>query len=500
MSLNASTWGMTPDQYLRLRAAAALKKKQRQEQRRTETAEVTPEIPWNPVFRGAALTLQSALDGEIIIHGPWETGKTFGALWRLDALLRQTPNAQALMVRKKRVDMDASCIRTYKNIIERRGGVKTYGGEKPQWFDYHESGARLWVVGLDNPGKALSAEFDYIYGNQVEELELDDWQTLTGRATGRAGHTEFPQVIGDCNPGPEDHWIPKRELTGVLRLLKSVHRDNPRLYDEHGNLTEAGKRSMRKLMALTGILKKRGYEGEWVGAEGMYFTEFSDDPNDGEWCHVIEPFEIPGDWSTWGSLDIGRAHPTAWGCLAENDGDIYLVAEHVKNNWPIAQHCKAIRRQLEIARIHPSRMNQTVAGHDAFLKRVDGEGVSPAELYEDAIDPETGAAIGITLERATIDRVAGATRLLELLGNRELKIRPRLKIFRTCTRTIATMKRMVHNPRDPEDVLKVNADVNGDGGDDPYDMLRYGVMAKTGDSLAGLFSAGSGVSGWNPQS
>jgi hypothetical protein len=426
-----------------------------------------------PTFRGAALTLQSALDDEIIIHGPWETGKTFAALWRIDALLRQTPKAQALMVRKKRIDMDASCIRTYKNIIELRGGVEVYGGEKPQWFDYTESGARLWIVGLDNPGKALSAEFDYVYANQAEELDLNDWETVTGRATGRAGHTEFPQCIGDCNPGSEDHWILARAAAGNLRLLQSLHIDNPRLYDSVGNLTAAGERTMRKLMALTGIRKARGYQGKWEGAEGLFFEEWDDD------LHTCEPFDIPGDAPVWGTLDIGRAHPTAWGCLTEIDGDLYLVAEHVKNNWPIAQHCKAIRRQLEIAGIHPSRINQTVAGHDAFLKRVDGEGMSPADLYANAIDPETGLSIGFTLERATIDRVAGATWLTELLGNRELGIRPRLKIFRDrCPRTIACMKRMVHDPRDPEDVLKVNADLNGEGGDDPYDMVRYGSMVK----------------------
>jgi hypothetical protein len=446
-----------------------------------------------PTFRGAALDLQSATDREIIVHGPWETGKTFAALWRIDSLLRETPKARGLMLRKVRADMDASCIQTYKKIIEMRGGVKTYGGEAPRWFDYSESGARLWIVGLDNPGKALSAEFDFIYGNQIEELELADWETLTGRCTGRAGNTDKPQIIGDCNPGSEDHWILKRAASGALRLLKSLHRDNPRLYTDAGELTEAGALSMRTLMALTGIRKSRGYEGEWVGAEGLFFEEWDDD------LHTCAPFPIPADWPVWGALDIGRAHNTAWGCLTENDGVIYLVAEHVKNNWPIAQHCKAIRRQLEIRGVHPSRINQTVAGHDAFTKRVgsDGrDGQEPAELYKAAVDQETGEAIGISLEKATLDRIAGATRLAELLGNRELKISPRLKIFNTCKRTIATMTRMVKNPRDPEDVLKVDADINGDGGDDPYDMLRYGVMVKNDNSLAGLFWAGEGAEGW----
>jgi hypothetical protein len=117
-----------------------------------------------------------------------------------------------------------------------------------------------------------------------------------------------------------------------------------------------------------------------------------------------------------------------------------------------------------------------VAGHDVFQKRGDSNGKTIAAQYKEAKDPQTGEAIGLNLEHATLDRVAGARELLELLGNRELGIKPRLHIFNTCPRTIATMTRMVHDPRDAEDVLKVNADLNGDGGDDEYDMVRYGVM------------------------
>jgi hypothetical protein len=321
-----------------------------------------------PTFRGAALEVQSAADHEIIIHGPWETGKTFSALWRLDTRLRDTPKAQGLMIRKKRVDMDASCIQTYKKIIDRRGGVTIYGGETARWFDY-TNGARLWVVGLDNPGKALSAEFDFIYVNQAEELGQADWETLTGRCTGRAGNTTAPQIIGDCNPGPADHWILKRAATGTLRLLKSTHRDNPRLYDDRGRLTPAGELSMSVLDALTGIRRKRGRDGEWVGAEGLFFEEWDDE------LHTCEPFEIPEDWPVWGALDDGFAHPLGFGLLTEdNDGTIYLIGEHVRHKWLPPAHCKAIRRLAERCEIGWDRVKKIVAGHDVFQVRGDKDG------------------------------------------------------------------------------------------------------------------------------
>lgn len=387
------------------------------------------------------------------------------------------------MVRKVRSDMDASCIQTYRKVIARLGGVTTYGGEKPQWFDY-KNNSRFWIAGLDNPGKALSAEYDFIYVNQAEQLTREDWETLTTRCTGRAGNAPYPQIIGDCNPGGEDHWILKRQMLGILRLLKSTHRDNPRLYRDDGTMTAEGERSMKVLQALTGILRKRGYEGEWVGAEGLFFTEFDDD------LHTCDPFAIPADWPMWGALDHGFAHNTAFGAFAQHEQDIYLVAEHVKNNWLVPQHCVAIHRQLERAGVSPWQVKEVVAGHDVFQKRGDKDGKTFADRYAEATHPETGKAIGFSLSHATLDRIAGARELLELLGNRELGIEPRLHVFRTCPQTIACMKRMVHDPRDPEDVLKVNADANGDGGDDQYDMLRYGVMCKQGIS-GGIAFGGS---------
>jgi hypothetical protein len=415
--------------------------------------------------------VQSYRGPEWILSGPAETGKTWATVWLLDSLMRRTPKAQGILARKLQVSITGTVLVTYKRIQELRAQLgekpaKAYGGEKPEWYDY-ENGAKLWVGGLDNPNKILSGERDFIYVNQAEELKVDDWEVLTTRSTGRGAVTDTPMLFGDCNPGPEDHWILKRQ---ALKLFHSRHEDNPSLFHDDGTLTEQGTRSMARLDSLTGIRKSRLRDGLWVGAEGLFFEEWDDE------LHVCEPFDIPEDWPVWGSLDHGFAHNTAFGAFTQNERDIYLIAEHVKNGWLVAQHCLAIRRQLERVNIAPERLKRVAAGHDVFQKRGDSSGKTIADQYEEAKNPETGEPIGIHLERATIGRILGASELLELLGNRELGIRPRLHIFNTCRRTISAITRMVHDPDDAEDVLKVNADANGDGGDDEYDMLRYGVM------------------------
>jgi hypothetical protein len=106
--------------------------------------------------------------------------------------------------------------------------------------------------------------------NQAEELSLADWETLTTRVTGRAGNAPYAQLIGDCNPGPEHHWI--RTRPQLQPLLESRHEDKPVLWDaERQEWTEQGIRTLAVLDALTGVRKERLRHGRWVSAEGAVF-------------------------------------------------------------------------------------------------------------------------------------------------------------------------------------------------------------------------------------
>jgi len=58
-------------------------------------------------------------------------------------------------------------------------------------------------------------------------------------------------------------------------------------------------------------------------------------------------------------------------------------------------------------------------------------------------------------------------------------IPPKLFIHARCARLIETLPALQHDPHRPEDVLKVDADEDGVGGDDAADCLRYLVATKT---------------------
>ena len=76
------------------------------------------------------------------------------------------------------------------------------------------------------------------------------------------------------------------------------------------------------------------------------------------------------------------------------------------------------------------------------------------------------------------DRVNGWAEVLERLGDPEGGVAPRLFIHERCRRLLETLPALQHDPNRPEDVLKVDADEDGVGGDDAADALRYLVATK----------------------
>ena len=65
------------------------------------------------------------------------------------------------------------------------------------------------------------------------------------------------------------------------------------------------------------------------------------------------------------------------------------------------------------------------------------------------------------------------------LGDAENGVRPTLFIHSRCRRLIETLPTLQHYPSRSEDVLKVDADEDGVGGDDAADALRYLVATKS---------------------
>lgn len=315
---------------------------------------------------GAAVDFWLCKDKEVILSGPAETGKTLAACHKLDAQAWKYGGMQGAIVRATYKSMPGSVLQTYENkvlgAINAEGifdqtltPVKKYGGQKPEWYDY-PNGSRLWVGGMDNPSKVLSSERDVIYVNQVEEITLDQWETLTTRATGRAGNMPYAQVVGDCNPGPREHWIKVRQRDKRLVLLESRHKDNPVLFNRvTGEWTAQGLRTLSTLDNLTGVRKDRLRYGKWVSAEGQIYEGY--DPT----IHLLDRFEIPESWRRIRVIDFGLVNPFVcqWWAIDE-DERMYLYREIYMTNRTVKTHAGQIH-----AHSLGEQIEQTICDHDA---------------------------------------------------------------------------------------------------------------------------------------
>ncbi len=104
---------------------------------------------------------------------------------------------------------------------------------------------------------------------------------------------------------------------------------------------------------------------------------------------------------------------------------------------------------------------------DIFSRESDGRSV--AAQY---------AALGIRLSPAKMERLSGWADILARLGDPDAGIRPTLYIHHRCARLTECMPALQHDPNRPEDVMKVDADESGIGGDDTADALRYLLAAR----------------------
>lgn len=324
-----------------------------------------------------------------------------------------------------------------------------------------ENGSRIIVGHFQNEGDVdqyLGLEYDGIVPEEATTLTWEKFQKVIGSMrSSKPGWR--PRAYPTTNPGGVGHaWFKKtfiepmrKKAETITRFIQATVYDNAFVNPEY----------RRYLESLTGWLRRAWLHGDWDIAAGQFFTTFRQE------LHAIEPFRIPADWRVWASMDYGFVHPqTMYLHAQDGDGTVYTIGEHKARRWQVQQHVTAFEEMLARHHVTKDRLETIVAGSDVFAKR-DPAAPTIAAQYE---------ALGLTLSPANTDRVNGAARMLGLLGDVEQHIPPRWYIFKNCVNLVEKLPVLEHDPHRPEDVLKVDADEDGNGGDDEYDGARYGLM------------------------
>ena len=260
---------------------------------------------------GACRELFRNKSHELIISGPAGTGKSRACLEKVHWILEKYRRIRVLMIRKTRRSMTQSCIVTYEQeVLPRPDYIPFHGGDQEYRYP---TGSIFAIAGLDDPQKIYSSQWDIIYVNQCEELSEEEWTQV--RSRNRNYVMPYQQLLGDCNPGPPQHWILSRRAQGLCAVLESRHEDNPVYWDkEKQEWTDKGRDYVfGTLDALPGALKQRLRYGKWASAEGAVYQDSWDRAH-----HVIPRFfkdvpltedQVPKDWPRIWSIDFGYKNP-----------------------------------------------------------------------------------------------------------------------------------------------------------------------------------------------
>jgi len=407
---------------------------------------------------GAAQTLMEYRGREVLLAGPAGTGKSRAALEKLSFVAYRRP-IRAAIVRKVRKSLTQAALVTYeKKVLPEPSGVRFW--TEDQEYRY-PNGAIVALAGLDDPEKVKSTEFDLIYVQEATELDQLDWELLVSRL--RNGVLSYQQIIADCNPADPYHWLKQRCDRGECLLLDTRHEDNPLLYDHAlGCWTEFGEQYLKTLDTLTGYLYQRLRLGQWVAADGMFFTEWNPE------VHVVDGFDIPEHWPRWTSTDYGFAAPwcTLWFARdPEGERPVYCYRERYASEVRDEEQAELIRNASEGERIIANVLDPSM-----FNARTEQNKPSIAQVY--ASGGITNIAVGFNNRRTGWSIIRRALAVPED-GS------PRLRLFRNaCPNLERTLPAMVRDPLDPEDVAdKLHGKKTEDHAPD---ALRYGMCIEAG--------------------
>jgi hypothetical protein len=215
----------------------------------------------------------------------------------------------------------------------------------------------------------------------------------------------------------------------------------------------------RVLAALKGKMRAAYLLGDWDAFAGQYFDVWSEEEAVQEWP------KLEAWWPKWISIDWGYEHNAAvyWHTQADNHTHTYreLVGQHIA----------------------PYELG------DRICQMSQGEKISDVYLSPDAFEMSrrgwiSNDTIAIQLNsrlraggvpeaiRADNERIGGWRLMHQLLSAGLWTMDP------SCKRLIECLPNLQRDEDNREDILKVDCDDTGMGGDDPADSARYGLKSR----------------------
>ena len=396
-------------------------------------------------------------------------GKSWAVRSKAKMLAFRYPGIRILIVRRTYKELEGNHINILKAELS---GVAKYNSTSKILRFVNGSVIEFMYCARDADLEKLQGqEYDVIFLDEATNLSEYQMKAITACVR---GVNEMPKrIYYTCNPGGQGHAYIKRVF--IDRNFNS--NEDPEEYtfiqalvDDNTALMESQPDYVAQLEALPEKLREAWRHGRWDVFEGQVFQEFTNDPKhyeDRTWTHVIEPFDIPRDWTIYRGFDWGYSHPFAchwyavdpqgvlyairefYGCTGEADGGVEWTVDRV------AREIAAIEQQ------------------DPLLKRRHIIGIADPAIWQEnggESIAETFERHGVYFDKGDHARIAGKMQCHYRLAFDDDGL-PMFYVFNTCKHFIRTIPALMYSETQVEDIdTKLE--------DHIYDEWRYVCMAR----------------------
>lgn len=447
-------------------------------------------------------------------------GKSFALMWEAIRTCLRIPKCNVLILRRTFPELRKGLLRHFGLYVP----AQIYGGQK-NWNKTDNvvnfpNGSKLFFGVAQHEKDILDYngnEFTAIFIDESTEFTLFQFQFLCAQLRSPITHDIYgepvtPFMCLGTNPiGVGHEWHKaffigelqpdgtyKRNLKTVQKVLPEIEEYDPAEFDYipavlDDNLTyaadtKAGQEYRKKLDKLPDFLKDAYIKGSWETNTGRYFTRF--DPEEAKMDKFVALKLVRHQrWHPkWIGIDWGFNDYTAvfWASqvtLNDEDGskrDVTVVyrelivrmtdsedlAEQITKQSTYADDAgQEVLEKIEAVYISPDAKENR--GHaNTILERIGDALVARGLPYpQDADDDRKGGA-------RLLDEMLSHS--VEVMGQKVLQ--PELRISEDCEQLLFTIPRLMRNPKDPNDVLKIKKE--DDPADDIYDGWRYTIKSK----------------------
>ena len=437
-----------------------------------------------PTWKPASQAQQAAINSfaELLCFGG--SAGTYKTEFLLVDTLRDAdkPSFNGVILRTSFPELEGKIIPRARDLFS---GIATYNDTKHIWK--FASGATLKFAHLEND-KAVYAHqgSEYSYIGFDESTHRTEFQIRYMLSRLRSTDPSiFPRCRMATNPGGPGHKLHQHIFLGgacphcqtPVRLAGELYKDATWLsdkkeinmttqyifgvWDPNGLLPDYGK----QLMMQSGSLAKALLAGCWRSFEGQYYDIWEPRRNPRP---MVIPRAMIGDqywWTHWVGADYGFSGSSAAAYLfaMSPDGIVYCLDEKIIQHRDVENWAKDIYERFcakKDDQDEPRSVAAMFLSPDCWNDRGDYRPL--AGQMNEKLEKH-----GIGFSKARNDRAGGAMLIYTMLQNGLLVIADTCKVIQE------SLESRIHDPDEPEKVLKVI----GDPLDDAFDGFRYGVYS-----------------------